>query len=140
MRTEVRATGWMLAVLGAMIFLRIGHIYTTHRSWTERMAWERSFLKKTANLPRRKLILSEKQVPMDKLILSWGTPTEFLMLSALEHPDSARCIVVDEAPERFDSLLARPRLFLGEFRNYTFDELPARYFHITDTSAYVRYQ
>jgi hypothetical protein len=38
---------------------------------------------------------------MDKLILSWGTAYEFLMLSALEHPDSARCILVDEAPETF---------------------------------------
>jgi len=131
---------WMFAALGAVIALRIGHIYATHRSWTDRMHWEQAFLKKTADLPHRKLVLSEKQAPMDTLILSWGTPTEFLMLSALEHPDSARCVLVDEAPERFDSLLARPRLFLGEFRNYAFDELPKRYFNVKDTGAYVRYR
>lgn len=130
----------MFLVLTAVVALRIGHIFLAHRPWTDRMQWEQSFLKETAALPQRKLILSEKQVPMDKLLLSWGTPTEFLMLSALLHPDSARCILVDEAPERFDSLLARPRLFLGEFRNYTFDELPKRYFNLTDTSGYVRWR
>ncbi len=131
---------WMFVALGAVVALRVGHIYATHRPWSDRMHWEQSFLQKTASLPHRKLILSEKQVPMDTLILSWGTPTEFLMLSALAHPDSARCVLVDEAPERFDSLLARPRLFLGEFRNYSFGELPKRYFNLKDTSAYVRYR
>ncbi len=131
---------WIFIILAAVITIRIGHIYAAHRTWTDRMHWEQAFLQKTANLPNRKLLLSEKQVPMENLILSWGTSTEFLMLSALEHRDSARCILVDETPERFDSLLNRPRLFLGEFRNYTFDELPARYFHLQDTSAYVRYR
>lgn len=129
----------MWLVLSALVALRLVHIFLTHRSWTERMHWEQAFLKETAALPRRKLILSEKQAPMDKLILSWGTPTEFLMLSALEHPDSARCIAIDENPERFDPLLASPRLFLGEFRNYSFDELPHRYFNPQDTSAYIHY-
>ena len=38
-----------------------------------------------------------------------------------------------------DPLLASPRLFLGEFRNYSFDELPHRYFNPQDTSAYIHY-
>ena len=40
---------------------------------------------------------------------------------------------------RFGSLLAQPRLFLGEFKNYPFKALPARYFRPADGKGYVRY-
>jgi len=128
----------LFVVLALLTIVQLFHIYRSHRPWTDRLRWEQDYLRQTAGLPHRKFLLTEQQVPMDKLILSWGTAYEFLMLSALEHPDSARCILVDEAPERFDSLLTQPKLFLGEFRNYSFDELPVRYFNPVDTSAYVR--
>lgn len=137
--------GWlphrrMLLVLAGIAALRMVHIGFAHRSWTDRLQWEQAFLDRTAGLPHRKLVLSEQQAPMDTLVFSWGTSTEFLMLSALKHPDSTRCMIVDASPERFDTLLAKPRLFLGAFRNYSFDDLPTRYFNLKDTSAYVKWE
>ena len=125
-----------VAAIAAIGFVRIG---MAHQPWTDRLRWEQDFLQKTAPLEHRKLLLTEVQVPMDTLILSWGTAYEFLLLSALEHPDSARCILVDEASERFDALLSKPNLFLGEFKNYRCDELPQRYFNLQDPSPYVRW-
>jgi hypothetical protein len=110
-----------------------------HTPWTNRIQWERTVLEETKNRPHRKLVLSEQQAPMNILKLSWGSPYEFLMLSSLAHPDSARCLIIDEHPERFDSLLNKPRLFLGEFKNYPFQVLPHRYFNPVDTSGYVRW-
>ncbi|MCC6463508.1 MAG: hypothetical protein IT260_23765 [Saprospiraceae bacterium] len=133
------APRWQWGALSALVLISLFRIFQTHDPWTARLRWEQELLQQTSQRPARKLLLTEQQAPMDKLVLSWGTPYEFLMLSALGHPDSARCILVDEAPERFDTLLAKPGLFLGEFKNYRFDELPQRYFHLTDTSAYVRY-
>ena len=133
------APRWQWATLTALVLVSLFRMYQTHKPWTARLHWEQELLEQTRRRPNRKLLLTELQAPMDKLVLSWGSAYEFLMLSALEHPDSARCILVDEAPERFDTLLAKPRLFLGEFKNYRFDELPAHYFHLTDTTAYVRY-
>lgn len=130
----------MIGVIAVIAGLGLVRIYHRHTFWSERVRWEQSFLEQTAALPKRKLVLSEQQTPMPSLILSWGSAYEFLMLSALEHPDSARCILIDETPERFDSLLARPGLFLGEFKNYPTQELPRRYFNIRDTSAYVRFR
>lgn len=134
------SAGGAFVSISLLTIFQLFHIYHSHRPWTERLHWEQEFLHKTAGLQHRKLLVTEQQVPMDTLVLSWGTSYEFLMLSALEHPDSARCILVDEAPERFDSLLAQPKLFLGEFRNYTFDELPGRYFNPLDTGTYVRWR
>ncbi|TNE60573.1 MAG: hypothetical protein EP344_06910 [Bacteroidetes bacterium] len=127
-------------VPGVALIALIGVLRITHRhqSWTDRINWERTFLEKTAGLQSRKLLLTEEQVPMDTLILSWGSAYEFLLLSALESPDSARCILIDESAWRFDSLLEHPRLFLGEFQNYRYDQMPGRYFHLRDTTPYVR--
>jgi hypothetical protein len=125
--------------LALVLAIRLIHIGLAHEPWTERIDWEKRLLQQTARQPHRKLILSEKQAPMDKLKLSWGSPYEFLILSSLQHPDSARCIIIDETPERFDSLAGKPQLFLGEFKNYPFKVLPHRYFNPIDTSGYVRW-
>jgi hypothetical protein len=122
-----------VAVVGLAGLVRIA---LAHQTWTARVQWERRFLQKTAQTEHRKWLVAESQVPMDTLIMSWGSAFEFLMLSALERPDSARCLLIDETPERLDSLRTRRRLFLGEFKNYPFDALPARYFRPQDTTEY----
>ncbi|MFN0014308.1 MAG: hypothetical protein ACKVU2_07135 [Saprospiraceae bacterium] len=129
---------WLpIAIIAGIGLARIG---TAHQPWRDRLHWEQDFLKKTAQLDHRKLVLTEQQAPMEMLVLSWGTPYEFLMLSALDKPENARCIIVDEASERFEPLLSQPRLFLGEFKNYSFDSLPRQYFNLTDTTPYVRWR
>ncbi|MCS6928916.1 MAG: hypothetical protein NZM43_05415 [Saprospiraceae bacterium] len=122
--------------VSAVVVAGLLRIALAHSTWTTRMDWERHFLRQTSRVGHRKWIVAENQVPMDTLILSWGSAFEFLMLSSLEHPDSARCLVIDEDPQRFDSLRTRPRLFLSEFKNYPFDDLPARYFRPQDTTEY----
>jgi hypothetical protein len=125
----------ILAIILVIGLLRIG---LAHQSWSEKLHWEQKVLKETAPLQQRKRVLSDQQAPMKTLKMSWGSSYEFLMLSALAHPDSARCLIVNDAPQRFDSLLNRPRLFLGAFKNYPFEDLPVRYFNFQDTSGYVR--
>lgn len=126
----------VLLVLFGLSLLRIGQ---THRPWSDKLAWEQGFLKETATRTNRKIVLSEQQVPMDTLKMSWGSPFEFLMLSSLSNPDSARCLIIHENPARFDSLLTRPRLFFGAFKNYPFEALPKGYFNIQDSSGYLRW-
>ncbi|MDO8365875.1 MAG: hypothetical protein Q7T20_03690 [Saprospiraceae bacterium] len=135
---NLRARSGLLAltILFALNLFRIGQ---THQTWTDKLQWEQTFLKETASRTHRKIVLSEKQVPTDTLKMTWGSSYEFLMLSALAHPDSARCLIIHDSPEHFDSLLTRPRLFFGAFKNYPFEALPKGYFNFRDTSGYVRW-
>lgn len=130
---------YMVLTVALLAGIGLIRIYRAHTGWTQRLQWEQGFLEKTAGLANRKLLLPEQNAPADTLLLSWGSAYEFLLLSSLEHPDSARCILIDESPGRFDSLLRQRRLFLGEFRHYSFDSLPRRYFNVVDTSTYARY-
>jgi hypothetical protein len=98
----------VLFILFVINLLRIGF---AHQPWTAKVQWEQTFLKETANRTQRKILLSDKQVPMETLKMSWGSSYEFLMLSALEHPDSARCVIIHDDPGRFDSLINPPAAF-----------------------------
>lgn len=126
-------------VLGALFVLSLIRIEQSHAGWTERLQWEQGVLKKTATQSQRKIMLTENQVPMEILKMSWGSPYEFLLLSSLQQADSARCLIVTDNPSRLDTVMNRPSLFLGSFKNYPFEDLPKRYFNLQDTSAYVRW-
>lgn len=126
-------------VLLVLFGLNLFRIEQTHRPWAQKLAWEQNILKETAGKPQRKILLAENQAPMETLKMSWGSAFEFLMLSAIENPDSARCLIVSDSPGRYDSLMTRPQLFFGAFKNYPFEVLPKRYFRLQDTSGYVRY-
>ena len=89
---------------------------------------------------RGRLILTEKQIPVDTFKLSWAMTYEFLFLSALESPDSARVILVTGEPQRYDTLHCEPRLLLGPFRNYPYDVIPACYFVLKDTTCYTEWR
>ncbi|HAD12936.1 MAG TPA: hypothetical protein DCF33_10935 [Saprospirales bacterium] len=128
---------WVLFVLFGLSFWRISQ---AAKEWNLRLRWERQLLQTTHSRPLKKLIIQESQVPMDLLKMSWGSPYEFLLLSALEHPDSARCVIITDQPSRYDSLMSRPALFLGTFKNYPFESLPSQYFGLKDTSGYVKYE
>ncbi|MBL7829173.1 MAG: hypothetical protein JNJ57_21235, partial [Saprospiraceae bacterium] len=132
-----KVTLWVVAVIS---FIGIARIAQAHEPWTARLRWEQQFLEKTGNIPEQKLLLTENQVPMDTFKLAWGMAYEFLMLSSLESPEQVRSILVTNEPQRYDTLLAKPRLFLGPFKNYEYAAMPARYFQLQDTSAYIRWK
>lgn len=128
------AFGLLTVVLAASL-ARIG---TGHERWTQRLRWAENFLAETAPRPARKLVVGESQVPMELLGFSWGTPFEFLLLSALEHPDSARCLIVAPDPAALQPAMSEKRLLLGD-KNFRFETFPKQYFNPQDTSAYVFY-
>jgi hypothetical protein len=125
----------LLVVIMATSLVRINH---AHKRWTQRLDWEQKILTDTQNLPNKKLILAEKDVPMQLLGMSWGTSYEFLLLSALQHPDSTRLIIVDEDPKRFDKDANRGDIFIGEFKNYELNGFDVRYFRVGDRSGYIK--
>jgi hypothetical protein len=127
---------WAFGLLIFCVAARLLNIGLAHRPWTARLDWERSFLKETSALPRKKMLLSESQVPMDKLLLSWGSSFEFMLLSSLHHPDSTRLITVDEDPKRLGWATNQPRSVITEWEVWRYDQLPLRYFRPQDTTLY----
>lgn len=123
---------WGFAALAVCLAVRVAHIGLAHRPWTERLDWERNFMKENSG----KLLVPESRVPMDKVLLSWGSSFEFMLLSSLENPDSTRLIAIDEDPSRLHWAAGRPRAVITEWEVWDYDQLPRRYFNPQDTTLY----
>lgn len=119
-------------VLAVCIAVRLVNITLAHRPWTARLDWERNFLRENPG----KLLVPENKVPMDTLMMSWGSSFEFMLLSSLENPAGTRMIVIDEDPSRLYWATDRRRAVITEWEVWNYDELPKRYFNPQDTTLY----
>jgi hypothetical protein len=127
-----------LSLLGVVLAVRITHIGLLHKPYSNRLALENRILDQVEQMDNKKLVLDQKDLPLDTLIMTWGSSYEFWLLSSIRNPDAPRSIVIDEDPARFDWALGSNNTFFTEWGNYPYAELPKEYFNFTDISFYQR--
>jgi len=126
------------SVLVLVVIIRIIHINSCHKVYSARLDILRNIINKTGNFENRKLIIYQDDLPMDTLLMTWASAYEFWILSAMENNDQ-RSVLIDENPDRFDSLLNKKDVFLEEWRVYKYKDMPRRYFDFDTTSHYIKY-
>lgn len=125
-------------IMNVIIITRIISIQQAHIPYSQRIVWEENFLKKTESLPQKKLLIDEKEVPLDTLKMAWGSPYEFWLLSTIKKNET-RSVVITDHPEAFGWALADNKSFITKWGVFKYDQLPERYFTMHDTSYYVIY-
>ncbi len=134
-KVSFKTTFWILIFV---IIVRVIHINNSHSLYTARLDLLRNVIDETENFENKKLILYQDEFPMDTLLMSWASAYEFWMLSALENKEQ-RCILIDENPGRFDSLLNKKHIFLEEWRVYHYKDMPEKYFRFDTITTYMKY-
>ncbi len=86
------------ALLLLIMFSFCVRVYSAHNTYTARLNWEKDFMYKNLG---KKLIVNTKNVPLDTLMDTWGTPYEFWLLSASEKLNTASIVILD-SPARLD--------------------------------------
>jgi len=104
-------------------------IYLNHKPYTNRLNWERHFLARHIN---EKIIVSDKKIPLDTLLMTWGTPYEFWLLSTIETGKTASIIISDH-PDGLVWATDKNQSFLTTWGAYPYNELPGQYFNFKDT-------
>ncbi len=123
-------------VIGTLA-VRLLHIGLTHRPYTERLQWTQDMLEKTKSYPGTKFMMDREDTPHHKLMLTWGSSYETLMLSAMENPDSTRTFIIVDPNVPSEELLKRNNAFLTPFGALDYDYFQeSPYFHFRDTSYY----
>jgi hypothetical protein len=118
--------------LAVVLAVRIFQIGLSHRPWSARLGWERQFMQNNPG----KWLVSERQIPMDTLLMSWGSSFEFALLSSLENPTGTRLIAIDEDPSRLAWASEKTRSVITEWEVWDYGQLPRRYFQPQDTTPY----
>ncbi len=126
----------LVLALSIVVGIRLVHIYQTHPFYSERVAHIRTFLKKTEDLPNKKLILRSEQVNNELLMLDWGLAYECWLLSTIDEGIS-RSVVVENKRGSHQAALKKNNAFCPTWGNYPYPNLPKRYFIFNDSTYYI---
>ncbi len=113
------------------ITLRLGAIALHHKPYTQRLQRLESILaegkQRTGN---SRLLLRESEALKDTLVITWSVPYETLLLSAMEHPDSAKTLLVRKDFSKFDKEIPQAGWLLSDFGARPDSVLNRRYFRL----------
>jgi hypothetical protein len=117
----------MILLISATGLIRI---YNTHNLYTTRLNYYRQIIQEYGE---KKVVMDTKNTNMNILMMAWGTPYEFLLLSESEHNRPAS-IIIDEHPERLKWAEGHKSEILVNWNIFQHKDMPKRYFHFTDTT------
>ncbi len=122
---------WVPEVVVCLIMLTgCVRILGTHSFYTDRLNWERAFLQANAG---KKLIIDGSKAPREVLLDIWGTPFEFWLLSTTEGGSTAS-VMINNSPNNYKDAYWLKKCFVTTWANYSYSDLPKRYFNFKDTT------
>ncbi len=121
-----------------IIMVSLTRIWNAHHHYTARLNWFRDILKNTTVTNSQKIIIPKQKVPMERVLMTWGSSYEFWLLSTIEQGIS-RSIIIEEAPNEFDYEMDKNKGIITKWGFYNYSDLNERYFNFTDTSFYKKY-
>ncbi len=120
-----------------IVGIQLLNIYNGHTKYSERLSWLRDTLQKTKSLENNKLVIPEKDVPMDTLMITWASSYEFWLLSTVED-NRTRSAIIHKDPESLSWAMQEHKGFLTNWGIFEQNSLPTQYFNFPDsTSHYV---
>jgi hypothetical protein len=124
-------------ILLAIIFsLRLSVITAAAPKWIARKEWLLNTLAIMQKQNSTKGLVLETEANKKLLLLTWGTPAESLLASALQGESPQRTFVVDN-PENFSQRLpANHATIIGSFEQIPFSTLNPTYFRFDTTAGY----
>lgn len=125
----------ILLSLGLILMIRIIHIGTNNEKYTDRLEWMKNYMHQTSELKNKKLIIDQKSVPIDTLMMTWATPYEFWLLSTCESNISRSILIIDN-PIRKNWVLSRNKKFVTSWGLFEYEEINGPYFNFQDTTRY----
>jgi hypothetical protein len=105
-------------------------MYMFHQVFTDRLNWERDFL---ASHPNQKLMIDAKKLNTEKLLMHWGTPYEFWLLSTTELGKTASVIIHEDLNAVKWDMIDKDVL-ITNWGIYAYADLNRRYFILNDTN------
>lgn len=106
--------------------VRLGMIVGCDDLYTQRIDWQKGMIERLRSEEGNRFLIAERDVPVERLIMTWGTGFESLLLSAALDPARPLTFVIDENIDRFDR--ERDDLYHTEWKSWPSSVLTRRYF------------
>lgn len=120
-------TWWRLLPIIAVFRLVV--IWQHHQPFTERWQWLATQMETwKQQYGGQRFYLPLDQAPQDTLLMTWGTPYETLLLTALKHPDSAATLLILPEPGTHQPAMDSDDFFATEFKDWPLATIRSPYF------------
>ena len=137
---NIKRKNLVLTGISVVILVGIFRIYNAHDLYTERLEWNRNLLAKSRALGKDKIVLLDKELPKETVMLSWAMAYETWIMSTIE-TGTTQSIIALRNGEKFDDQLDRRKLFLSMWVQDPYFEHPREYFIFPDTiNGYQKYR
>jgi hypothetical protein len=121
-----------IAVLTVVLITRLGMIAWHHQPYTTRVNWHQAMIRSLAGRDGNRYLIDERDAPMGKLILSWASGFESLIVSSLINSGVVKTYLIDDDINRFDRV--REDLYQTEWETWPASALPGKYFQLAPSS------
>lgn len=126
----------LVTLLLLVAAFRLTVIALHHKPYTVRLQWlEQQLGDWQSKHDNRKFYMPADKAPLDTLLMTWGTPYETLLLSALKEPGKTATLAILPDPAAHQQALDQPGFFVSEFKDLPLQYLHSPYFSI-DAGAY----
>ncbi|HRO42518.1 MAG TPA: hypothetical protein PL009_06770 [Flavipsychrobacter sp.] len=112
-----------------MVVGGVFRIWFFREPYVARLAWMQSLLQQHGN---EKLVIDEQDIPKEKLMMTWGTPYEFWLLSTSETGKTASIVITENAAQ-LNWTMDRKDAFVTVWGVFPYEEFGNNYFRFTDT-------
>lgn len=130
---SIRPKHWLTAGFALFLILRIAAIGLHHKPWTERLERLESILAEgRQNTSSSRYLVRETPALRDSLFITWSAPYETLLLSAMQHPDSAQTLLIRSDFGKFEKEIKEPGRLLSDFGAKPDSTLNKRYFRLPE--------
>ncbi len=107
-------------------------IYISHAPYSKRLLWEVDFLKTHID---KKIIIDQELIPLDTLMMTWGTPYEFWILSTVYYNKSASIFITPKPDDFLPHSKPIDKELITEWGNLHYNSFPKTYFKFSDTTS-----
>lgn len=125
---------YLLVIL--MFCVALIRIYVKGDTYVNRLDWERSYM---TNNKGKKLLVAATPQMLDTLIMPWGTPYEFWLLSTIETGKTESIFITDRNIVEMEYARWDMNTFITNWGAIPYTDLPKKYFIMTDTVSRYNY-
>lgn len=120
-----------ILLIATIITTGLLRIFIHSDPYVARLEWGKGILNKYEG---KKVLMHSSEAPMDTLLMTWGTPYEFWLLSTAEKGTSASIAILDDI-EGVKWAAGNKQDFITQWGVFNYKDLPKTYFKFSDTTS-----
>ena len=127
---------FILPVLLLIVGIRLGDIYYTHHSYSDRVDYITSMIDDAVAEGKTKQLVKENAEHKEKMLMTWASSYETWVISTCKYGQSTSLLITDDIDSK-RYIQGYNDKFCVKWGDFSYSDLPSNYFIFNDNSNYI---